>query len=78
MCWLSSASSTSAGGGVAVDLSIKDGATDMWLLKGKTVAANDAIEIWDEALLAQQELWASAASPNSIWLHVSTGLKGMR
>lgn len=57
-------------GAVTVDLEVYDGTTQQPLATGKSVPANDAIEIYDEIVPQNSRLRAKAGSNSAIWIHV--------
>lgn len=61
-------------GAITVDVDVYDGTTHKPLYIGKSVAANDAIEIYDDSLAKGEALWAKASANTSIWMHVLSSL----
>ena len=61
-------------GAITVDLDVYDGTTHKYLLDGKSIAANDAIEIYDEHLAKGESLYGLASANDSIWIHVLSSL----
>jgi hypothetical protein len=59
---------------VTVDLDVYDGTTHKPLLTGKSISANDAIEIYDESMAKGESLYAKAGANTSVWIHVLSSL----
>jgi hypothetical protein len=62
------------GGAITFDLDVYDGTTHKYLAKGKSVAANDYTEIYDESLAKGESLYALASAADSMWIHVLSSL----
>lgn len=61
-------------GAVTVDLEVYDGTTQMYLLKGYSIAANSVHEFYDEMLPQTHILRGLASSNTAIWCHVFASL----